>query len=71
MNPVERVWGGASKVYTFKYEIYKRLVDSADPHKFTRNVDAFHAAAAIGIRLNITANTDEKDRREELLTFTP
>lgn len=68
MSLTEKVWGGASKVYTFKYETYKRLVDPADPHKFSRNVDAFHAAVAVGIRLKVTALSEGKGR-EELLNM--
>lgn len=66
MNSTEKRWGGASKVYTFRDESYNRLVDPKKTDKFTRKTDAFHVAAAIGIRLNKTAIIEERDHRVEL-----
>lgn len=66
MSPTDK-WGGASKVSTFRYDAYKRIVDSADPHKFARIIDAFHAAVALGVRLNAMAVYDDQERREELV----
>ena len=67
MSPSEKIWGGASKVYTTKYDAYKRIVDSNDPHKFARQIDAFHAAASIGIRLKTMPPSDTTKHREELV----
>jgi hypothetical protein len=67
MNRHDRLWGGAIKVYTTAREAYSALVDADDPRKFGRNVDAFHVAAAIGIRLGTTLPGGTGERREELL----
>ena len=67
MSPSDKEWGGASKVYTAEYAAYKRIVDPDDPHKFSRQIDAFHAAASIGIRLNATPVIDPSKHREELV----
>jgi hypothetical protein len=67
MSPSEKIWGGASKVYTTKYDAYKRIVDTDDPHKFARQIDAFHTAAAIGIRLRTIVSPDTAKHREELV----
>jgi hypothetical protein len=68
MSPFEKPWGSASKVYTTKYDIYKRLVDTDNPHKFARQIDAFHTAVAIGIRLKKTVEPlGSKKSREELV----
>jgi hypothetical protein len=67
MSGAERTWGGASKVYTTRYETYKRITDSENPHKFSRLIDAFHAAAAVGIRLRAVPDTGGTEKREELV----
>jgi hypothetical protein len=67
MSPSDKLWGGASKVYTTEYVAYKRIVDSDDPHKFARQIDAFHAAASIGIRLKTIPSPDTTKHREELV----
>lgn len=63
----EKNWGGASKVYTTKRDAYNKLVDSDNPNKFSRQIDAFHAAVAIGIQLGIPKSTDYSENREELI----
>jgi hypothetical protein len=65
MSISEKIWGGASKVYTRKRDAYNKLVDSADPKKFSRQIDAFHTAAAIGIRIGEIELFEEE--REELV----
>lgn len=67
MSASEKIWGGASKVHTTMYDAYKRIVDSEDPHKFARQVDAFHTGVAIGIRLNRMNSTESSKHREELV----
>lgn len=62
----ERAWGNASKVYTAERTSYNRIVDSQDPHKFSRMVDAFHASAALGLRLNLSS-PQEGRQKDELL----
>jgi len=42
-------WGGAAKVYTASREMYEQ-VTQACPEVFSRMVDAFHMAVAIGIK---------------------
>ena len=63
----EKNWGGASKVYTTKRDAYNKLVDANNSNKFSRQIDAFHAAAAIGIRLGIPKSTEYSESREELV----
>lgn len=67
MNPPEAIWGGANKVYTFQRDAYNRLVDTKNPHKFSRLIDAFHSAAAVGIRLDGISNNNDGAHREELV----
>lgn len=68
MNTVtEKNWGGASKVYTTRRDAYNKVVDSENSSKFSRQVDAFHAAAAIGIRLGNLSSNESNENREELL----
>lgn len=68
MNTVtEKNWGGASKVHTTKRDAYNKVVDSENSNKFSRQVDAFHAAVAIGVRLGNLSSNENSENREELL----
>ena len=63
----EKIWGGASKVYTTKRGAYNKLVDSDNPKKFSRQIDAFHTAVAIGIRAETSDLTGYHEDHEELV----
>jgi hypothetical protein len=66
MAASEKNWGGANKLYTTKRDAYNKIVDAENPNKFSRQIDAFHAAAAIGIRLGISNSIEYSESREEL-----
>lgn len=67
MTISEKIWGGASKVYTTKRDAYNKLVASDNSNKFSRQIDAFHTAVAIGIRVGTTISTEYSENREELV----
>jgi len=66
MTASEKNWGGANKIYTTKRDAYDKIVDSDNSNKFSRQIDAFHAAVAIGIRLGVSDSTEYGENREEL-----
>ncbi len=66
MATSEKNWGGANKIYTTKRDAYNKIVDSDNSNKFSRQIDAFHAAVAIGIRTGLAASTEYGENREEL-----
>jgi len=66
MNTSEKNWGGANKIYTTKRDAYNKIVDSDNSNKFSRQIDAFHAAVAIGIRAGVADSTEYSENREEL-----
>jgi plasmid maintenance system killer protein len=62
----EKNWGGANKIYTTKRDAYNKIVDAENSNKFSRQIDAFHAAAAVGIRLRTPSSVEYSENREEL-----
>ena len=66
MTTSEKNWGGANKIYTTKRDAYNKIVDSDNSNKFSRQIDAFHAAVAIGIRSGLAGSTEYNENREEL-----
>ncbi len=66
MAASEKIWGGASKIYTTKRGAYNKIVDSDNSNKFSRQIDAFHTAVAVAIRIGITNSTEYNENREEL-----
>ena len=69
MAPSEKIWGGANKIYTTKRDAYNKLVDSDNSNKFSRQIDAFHTAVAIGVRAGIINPTEYNENRVELVNL--